>query len=118
MAKDHVLRSWVCVLLLVLALTYWAFLPRGKSPAIGECNFEAEKVAITSGAQHPDLSVFAACMAAKGYRSNTEGFLKIAQGEGSGDWAAKSYEAYLNPSSWTIIWPWEVRRPATYVLVP
>lgn len=88
MAQDHPLRFWVCVSLVVATLMYLAFLPRGRNPAIGECNFEAIKVATTGGALRPDLGVFAACMTAKGYRSDTDGFLKFAQDVHPGDWEA------------------------------
>lgn len=116
--ENQDLRFWASALILLAALGYWAFFPRVKTFAIGECNFEATKIARTTGATRPDLGVFAACMAANGYRSDTEGFLLIAQDERLGDWETKSYEAYLSPSSWTAIWPWNVRRPTTYTVLP
>jgi hypothetical protein len=118
MTQSNALRFGVCGLIFVAALASWVLLPRVKNSAIGECNFEATKVASVARSLRPDLRVFVACMAAKGYRSDTDGFLKIAQDERPGDWETKSYEAYLSASSWTMIWPWEVRRPTTYTLIP
>lgn len=83
------MRLWVIVLFLVVALASWGFLPRSKNSAIGECNFESTKVASAAGRFRPDLRVFVACMAAKGYRSDTDGFLKLAQDGRPGDWETK-----------------------------